>query len=397
MANSSHDLTRRGFLKQTGAAGAGLALGAAGYAVQAAPGTAHAATPGDMPRKRLGKTNLEVTVLGQGTGAGTTPILFNRGLDAGVTFIDTAEGYVGGASERAIGKILKANGRRDECFIVSKTGDHDAAKLEEHIDGSLARLQTDRIDLFYLHNLGDPDKLDDAMLKAVEALKAGGKIKHFGFSSHHGNMLATMDRAADVGFVEAIMFKYNFRDYANAELNRIMDRCKDADIGLIAMKTQGGAVSFGERVDPFRKAGLKRAQAVLRAVYEDERITTIVSAMRNVRQMEENSYAAKQPKMALKEREVLEEYRLATTDQYCRGCGGTCMPHLASDTNVPDMLRHLMYYENYGDRRQARALFRRLGAEERQIHGVDFRPAETACPYGLPIGAMMDRADALLA
>ena len=419
MTNDARGLSRRGFLRQ---AGAGLARGAAGCAKQepanqfdpktlaiteqfakaqqqGKPGAAGPRDDGSgiMPRKRLGKTGVNVTVLGQGTSLNVTPILLNRSLDAGVNYIDTAEGYGRGNSERSIGKILKQNGRRDECFIVSKTGRHNADDLEQRLAGSLQRLQTDRVDLYYLHNLGKPAKLDGKMQKKVEELKASGKIKHFGFSSHHRNMLATMERAAEVGFVEVIMFKYNFRAYEDRELNRIMDKCKEADIGLVAMKTQGGHKSFGDRVDPFVEAGLKRQQAVLRAVYEDERITTIVSAMKSVQHVEENTYAAKNRQLTLKERELLDEYRVATSRSYCRGCGEACMPQLAADTNVPDVLRHLMYYENYGDRRQARALFRRLPAGERQIRGVDFRPAEAACPYGLPIGAMMDRADALLA
>ncbi len=408
MAHSSGESTRRTFIKQTGTAGAGLALGAlgAGAAPAAAARTprfgaeaplqvAQAAT-GTIPAKRLGKTDVSVPVLGAGTALLVTPILLNRALDAGITFIDTAEGYGNGRSETAVGKILAANGKRDDCWIVTKTGDHKWQNLESHLDGSLKRLQTDYVDILYLHNLGDPAKLDDAMGQEAARLIATGKVRHFGFSSHHRNMLATMERAAEVDYIEAIMFKYNFRDYDNAELNRVMDACHAADIGLVAMKTQGGAVSFQDRVDPFAQAGLNKYQAALKAVYADERIASIVSAMKNVRQVEQNSAAAKNPQLTLREREALHEYRVATSREYCRGCGQHCMTQVAADTNVPDIMRQLMYYENYGDRRQARTLFNRLPAAERRIAGVDFRAAEAACPYGLKIGEMMERAGALL-
>lgn len=409
MANSAGHTTRRTFIKHTGAASAGLAIGALGCGSSSDAGAAQAtATPagggtqvaqaatGPIPRKRLGKTNVEVPVLGAGTAHMVTPILLNRTLESGVTYIDTAEGYSNGQSETAIGKILKANGRRDECWIVTKTGDHNWKNLEKHLDGSLDRLQTEVVDIIYLHNLGDPSKLDAAMGKEAERLIATGKVRHFGLSSHHRNMLAVMDQAAEVDYIEAIMFKYNFRDYDNTELNRVMDKCHAADIGLVAMKTQGGAVSFQDKVNPFAKAGLNQFQAVLKAVYEDDRIASIVSAMKNVRQVEENSTAARQPQMTQAERTAMHEYRLATSRDYCRGCGNQCMTQLASDTNVPDIMRHLMYYENYGDRRQARTLFNRLSAGERQIRGVDFAPGEAACPYGLNISEMMERAEMLL-
>lgn len=404
------DVTRRDFLKHTGAAGVALAAAGCGGAGSEAPAAAppppapgpqadaaSAGGPAEMPRKRLGKTGRMVTVLGQGTALNVTPILLNRSLDAGVRYLDTAESYQNNASERAVGRILQANGKRDECFIVTKTGDHRWQNLEQHLDGSLERLQTDHVDVLYLHNLGNPALLNGQMAKEAERLIGTGKTKHFGFSCHHPRMLEVLDRAGDVDFVEVIMFKYNFHDYDNDRLNRVMDKCAKADIGLVAMKTQGGASSFPDRVDPFLQTGLSKGQAVLKAVWEDDRITSIVSAMRNVHQVEENAAAAKQPRLTAQQRELLHEYRLASRSMYCRGCGGECMPHLAAETNVPDVLRHLMYYENYGDRRLARELFGQLPAAERRIRGVDFAAAEAACPYGVQIGEMMRRAETYLA
>ena len=73
------------------------------------------------------------------------------------------------------------------------------------------------------------------------------------------------------------MFRYNFREYGNLELNRAMDACHQANVGLIAMKTQGSAVSFEDRVKMFEGGKFNRHQAVLRAVWADERITAAVS------------------------------------------------------------------------------------------------------------------------
>ena len=69
------------------------------------------------------------------------------------------------------------------------------------------------------------------------------------------------------------------RSYGDAELNKAIDAAHKADIGLIAMKTQGSASSFAPRVDPFKEAGFSRHQAVLKAVWKDTRIASAISAM----------------------------------------------------------------------------------------------------------------------
>ena len=103
------------------------------------------------------------------------------GLDLGLTLIDTAEMYGEGAAEGLVAEALA--GRRDEAFIVSKVYPHNASKrgTVQACERSLARLKTDRIDLYLLHWRGSVPFAET--IGAMQALQAAGKIRHFGVSN----------------------------------------------------------------------------------------------------------------------------------------------------------------------------------------------------------------------
>lgn len=238
------------------------------------------------------------------------------------------------------------------------------------------------------------------MKATQERLKKEGKIRLFGFSSHHKRMIDVLEKAPEVGYVDVIMFKYSFRDLDNERLQRAIDKCHAAGIGLIAMKTQGGR-SDGDGEAP-TWAGFNRHQAALKIMWQDERIAAICSEMVNIQQVRENADAARKgPRMGWLEREHeragLEQYAAATSHLYCRGCSHLCENQVQADTAVADVLRFRMYHDDYGKRRDARRLFSELPANQKQIAGVDFTKAEAACPYGLAIGDMLRDADSKLA
>jgi hypothetical protein len=89
------------------------------------------------------------------------------------------------------------------------------------------------------------------------------------------------------------MFRYNFRQYGNAELNKAMDAAAKAKVGLIAMKTQGSSVSFEDKWEKWVADGKwSKPQAVLKAVWADDRITAAVSHMDTLEKLKENVAAA---------------------------------------------------------------------------------------------------------
>src|SRR5690242_2834214 len=109
-----------------------------------------------MERRPFGSTKREVAVIGQGTwsieqDAGTAAAALRRGLDLGMTHIDTAEMYGSGAAEERVGEAIA--GRRDEVFLVSKVLPHNASRTGTiaACERSLKRLRTDRLDCYLLH------------------------------------------------------------------------------------------------------------------------------------------------------------------------------------------------------------------------------------------------------
>src|SRR5688572_4053213 len=103
--------------------------------------------------------------------------------------------------------------------------------------------------------LRDPAMLSKEMQATVERLKKEKKIRFFGFSCHHANVAELLHLVAKTPSLDAVLFRYNFRQYGNDELNRAIDAAHKANVGLISMKTQGSSVSFEDKWQKFKQTG----------------------------------------------------------------------------------------------------------------------------------------------
>jgi diketogulonate reductase-like aldo/keto reductase len=130
-----------------------------------------------------------------------------RGLDLGVTLIDTAEMYGEGRAETLIGEALA--GRRDAAFIVSKVYPHNADRrgCVAACERSLKRLNTDRLDLYLLHWRGEVPL--EETLEAFQALKSAGKIRHYGVSNLDTGDMQELGRLAGGTEVQANQVLYS--------------------------------------------------------------------------------------------------------------------------------------------------------------------------------------------
>jgi predicted aldo/keto reductase-like oxidoreductase len=405
VANKKTELDRRDFLKGALAAGAGasaLGLGGLGNAEAAAGDSIAppAAAAAKVPRKLLGSTGQEIPILllgcAQKFDARYDKIL-HRCLQEGVDYLDTALVYANGQSHLTIAPFLKQVGR-DKIWITSKAPTHDntatPAKFEEDFQTCLDQLETDHLDLFFMHALKDEKYLEPQFLKMGEKLKKQGKTRFFGFSCHDGNVVELMNKAAKVGGIDAIMFRYHFGKYGDKELNLAIDACKKAGIGLIAMKTQKSVPADQKEVDHFESKDFNLAQAKLKAVWADERIDSVVSHMDDVDKVKENIAAAKSPvKLSLGEMQQLNRMAAIRPDgRSCEGCSHHCEPVVEGEVKIADTLRFLTYHECYGETEKARAFYRELAPAQRASAGVDFTAAEAACPEGIDIATRLERA-----
>jgi aryl-alcohol dehydrogenase-like predicted oxidoreductase len=155
----------------------------------------------------LGTSGLHVSRVGLGGNnfgsridLAQTRAVVEAALEAGITFFDTAEVYgAGGGSERMLGEILES--RRDDVVLATKFGwapdrGHGSGEyVRDAIDGSLGRLRTDRVDLYYLHK-PDPDTPIAETLGALDELVRAGKVRAIGCSNFSAAQLADADRVA---------------------------------------------------------------------------------------------------------------------------------------------------------------------------------------------------------
>jgi predicted aldo/keto reductase-like oxidoreductase len=394
--SDSKELSRRRLLGYGASAPFSAALGftvATGLDLSDAEGA-----PAQVPRRVLGKTQQSIPILLVGGGAG-----FKGGVDPriklaiehGANYIDTARKYAGGASERNAGSALVKLKARDKVWITSKTPQWSAAGLKQDVAFSLASLQTNRIDLYFLHGLDTLAPLNDKeLVKATLQLKREKKIRFFGFSCHGGNVVELLQAAAQRSFVDAVMFRYSFRDYGDKELNRAIDAAHKAGVGLIAMKTQGSESGFRDAWQKFEQTGKwNKHQAVLKAVWADARITALVSHMETTSQLRENLAAALDgAPLGQRETEAVRRYAELTRPYACQGCDHLCNPHVQAPVRIGTTLRCLMYHDSYGDPEKARRVFRELPVEAQRLAGVDFSGANRACPHGIDVAAHMQRA-----
>jgi len=400
-------ISRRQLLRKTGAVSGGLVLAEAalgGFAKSALALAADAeakALAAAMPRRVLGKTGRKIPILLQGGSMAWNtkwdPKL-PESIKHGIDYFDCAWNYSGGTNEQAIGSFLQRTQMREKIWITSKAHEHDPASFERQLNESLSRLSTSYVDSYFLHGLEDARSLDKALLSKLEQLKKEKKLKHFGFSCHGGNVAALLTLAAQTPWVDAVMFRYNFRQYGNAELNRAIDACAKAGVGLIAMKTQGSAVSFESEVQKFEQTGKwTKHQAVMKAVWADERLTAAVSEMDSLEKIRQNAEAARDPgKLGALDTEALRRYAAATRSLACDGCDHLCTRGLSRPVPVATTLRYLMYHDSYGKQADARALYQALPEAARQVEGVDFSSASRACPNGLDVAQLVERAARVL-
>jgi len=260
---------------------------------------------------RLGKTE----IITEKNAFGALPIqrisreaavtLLRKAYDGGMRFFDTARFYTD--SEEKLGEAFE--GMRDKVIIATKTGATTVEKFWEDLATSLRNLRTDHVDLYQFHNPsfcpkpGDGSGLYEAMMEA----KAQGKVLHAGITNHRLNVAM---EAIESGLYETLQFPFC---YLSTEKDlALVEACKKADMGFIAMKALSGGL-------------ITNSAAAYAYLAQFENVLPIWGIQRE-RELEEFlSYIDQPPKMNEELRAVIEEDRKQLLGEFCRGCG-YCMP-----------------------------------------------------------------------
>src|ERR1051326_3209696 len=196
-----------------------------------------------MEKRRLGKTDMDVSVLGFGgseIGYKATPVetvgdLLNRALDAGLNLIDTAECYRG--SEEAIGQAVGY--RRNDFYLFTKCGhphgiesgaNWSKASILESIERSLRRLQTDRVDVVQLHSCSESELRKGEAIEALQTAREKGYTRYIGYSGDSG----AARYAVECDAFDTLQTAISIADQEAIEL--ALPQAREKNIGVIAKR-----------------------------------------------------------------------------------------------------------------------------------------------------------------
>ena len=324
-----------------------------------------------MNTVRLGKT--EITIHKNGFGA--LPLqrtemaeavkILRKALDGGINFYDTARWYTD--SEEKLGRAFA--GKRDRLFIATKTGAKTAEGFWQDLHQSLTLLKTDVIDIYQFHNPpfcpkpGGEDGLYEAALEA----KRQGKIRHIGITNHRQSVAA---EAVESGLYETLQFPFSYLA-AQADID-LVNACKAADMGFVAMKSLSGGLIINARA---AYAFLAQFDNVL-PIWGIQRETELDDflAMRENPPVMDDAVSA----LIAKDREAL-------SGSFCRGCG-YCLPcpegiEINTVARISLLLRRSPSARFFNVTNRARIL--------RAENCIHCGRCESRCPYNLPVQALL--------
>lgn len=264
-----------------------------------------------MQTVTLGTTGITVNK----NGFGALPIqristenavhLIQKAYNAGITFFDTARFYTD--SECKLGEALE--GIRDKVYIATKTGATTADAFWKDLETSLTNLKTDYVDLYQFHNPafcpkpGDGSGLYEAILEA----KAQGKVRHIGITNHR---LSVAEEAIESGLYETLQFPFCYLS-GKKEL-ALVEKCKEKNIGFIAMKALSGGL-------------ITNSTAAYAYLAQYDNVLPIWGMQRENELDEFISYIDNPPYMTTELEAFINAERKELSGEFCRGCG-YCMP-----------------------------------------------------------------------
>jgi len=266
-----------------------------------------------MTTVRLGKTGI-VTCK---NGFGALPIqrisfeeadtLIMQAYESGITFFDTARFYTD--SEEKLGRTFASRGLRNKVYIASKTMCNSVEDFWSHLETTLKNLQTDYLDLYQFHNLAFVPKPDDGtgLYEAMITAKKQGKIRHIGLTNHR---VTLAKEAIKSGLYETLQFPFCYLA-TEKELN-LVQMCKDADVGFIAMKAMSGGL-------------ITRADVAYAYINQFDNVLPIWGVQKPEELQQFIDCHQNPPLLDGEMQTYIASERKELSGQFCRGCG-YCMP-----------------------------------------------------------------------
>ena len=423
-------MSRRGFIGGSVAVMGSLGLpGAERLFSQSSD--ANAGRPKIKEYRTLGRTGFRCSDIGFGSSGVTDPALIGAVLDAGINYVDCAEGYLRGRVEKAIGDAV-VNRDRKKVFLTTKLalrkGDTKQSIIER-ANKCLERLQSGYIDCLMIHMPSTVEALNnEAYHAAIEDLKAEGKVRFSGLSNHGsqwGDVPETMEKvhlaAAEDGRFAVALLVYNFIQRDMGE--NILKAYKKKNVGATLMKTNPvlNYLEMKERVDQSQKEGrdinprmralverLKaradRAEAfkdrynltnfneirdaAIKFVLNNPNVSSACPTILNYSDLE-TYVSLSGKKFDLKARNTLAAYNATFGDLYCRHACGECEPECPYGVPVNTIMRYNHYFVGQGKEKAAMLEYAALPTNKADACAGCEGYCERACPYGVPVQGLL--------
>ena len=220
-----------------------------------------------MQYRILGTSGLKVSEIclgamnfGDSTDEKTAASIVDHARETGVNFIDSADAYAGGKSEQIVGKLIKKD--RADWVLATKVGQAAGTPkrkkglsrkwMMEAIDQSLARLQTDHVDIYYMHHVDWETPLEESV-SAMRDIIASGKALHWGFSNHRGWQIGELVRLSDtLGAPRPIICQPHYNMVMRMLENDLFPACDYYGIGVAPFSPLARGVLTG-KYDPNKK------------------------------------------------------------------------------------------------------------------------------------------------
>ena len=348
---------RRQFLKKSIMGITGAALLPSNLTIKGGFEANKSATP-ELASRILGKTGIKTPLISMGTSSATAAGFVRTAYEAGIKLFFSATYYGEGKNEQLVGEGLKGLPR--DSFVVGTAVPSDGMDMRTGIftkpfdpqayitkaEQSLKRFGLDYVDFFLFPYAGKRETvLNDGVLKAMEQLKKQGKTRFVGIASHSDTEEA-LKAATDSGIFELAMIAYNYKTLNKESFNVSVANAVQAGIGIVAMKTTAGAAR--------EKSGPPlNTDAALKWVLQNQNISSIVSGMSSLEELQKNLAMIQNLKMSEKEFKDLNLTSLnSESGLYCHQCR-KCIPECPHNLDIPTIMRSYMYAYGYKNSNQA--------------------------------------------
>jgi predicted aldo/keto reductase-like oxidoreductase len=342
-------------------------------------------------RRRLGRTGWEVSdiVLGTGRIRGEDGERIARlAIDRGVNYFDTSPDYSGSGSEQAMGRAI-AGVPRDQLFVATKfctsrghlPAGSAVSEYKRVIEESLGRLGLDYVDLVHIHSCEEVERLMDPHVhEAFDRLKQEGKVRFLGFSSHTPRLVEVAETAIASGRFDVMMLAYHHGIWP--QMKDVIRRARaEQDMGVVAMKTLKGAKHRG--LENFQAHAASYSQAALKWALSNPDVSCAVVSFFEMQHVDEFLFASGKP-FTTADAGILRDYDQEIAGTYCAPHCGACLGSCPEGVPIPDVLRHRMYFEDYGWEKIAMEHYARLERDASACLTCS-APCLGRCPLGVRI------------